>query len=57
MQKENKNPATNNFYGTWRFPVILVDSVGQVDMQILVFDTQDIVAQYAACVAAGLCGN
>lgn len=48
-------PATNNFYGTYYFGVIVTDSIGQSFTSVVTIDTTDLVAQFAACYFLGFC--
>ncbi|HMV41223.1 MAG TPA: hypothetical protein PK079_03155 [Leptospiraceae bacterium] len=48
-------PATNNFYATYYFGILVVDSIGQTYPAVVVIDTTDLVAQYAACLLTGFC--
>lgn len=48
-------PATNNFYATYYFAVIVTDSIGQSFTSVVTIDTTDLVAQIAACYFLGIC--
>ncbi|HMV41225.1 MAG TPA: hypothetical protein PK079_03145 [Leptospiraceae bacterium] len=49
-------PGTNNFMpnAVWGFAVLVVDSVGQMDVKVIVLDSTDQAAQYAACLLLGM---